>query len=176
MPIVEPEVLMAGDHSLAECDQVTEAVLREVFEQLDTQGVALEAMLVKPNMVLSGAAYSIQQTTDAVAAATLDCLRGAVPAAVAGIAFLSGGQSGDLATARLAAMNAPALTRLPWPIAFSFGRAIQQPAMSIWGGDDDKDAHVDRAQQALLRRARANRDGRRGMDGRTGVLGTGGTV
>ncbi|MDQ2853057.1 MAG: fructose-bisphosphate aldolase class I [Actinomycetota bacterium] len=160
VPIVEAEVLMAGDHSLAECDRTTEAVLREVFAQLRAEGVVLEAMLLKPNMVISGADYPVQQPADSVAATTLDCLREVVPAAVAGIAFLSGGQTGDLATARLAAMNAPGLTPAPWPLAFSFGRAIQEPALTIWGGDD---AQVRRAQQALLQRAGSNRDARRGI-------------
>lgn len=158
VPIVEPEVLMAGDHSLARCDEVTQRVLEEVFAQLKTQDVVLEAMLLKPNMILAGSESRIGEEPDTVAAATLDCLRGAVPAAVAGIAFLSGGQSGDLATARLAAINNPALAPTPWPIGFSFGRAIQQPALRIWDGQED---NVTSAQHALLRRATANRDARR---------------
>ncbi len=161
VPVVEPEVLMTGDHTLARCAQVTSDVLGEVFAQLHTQGVALEAMLLKPNMVLPGLDCPTQDSVEVVAAATLRCLRRVVPAAVAGIAFLSGGQSGDLATARLAAMNTPALAPLPWPVAFSFGRAIQQPALTIWDG---RDANTERAQQALLRRATANRDARRGED------------
>jgi fructose-bisphosphate aldolase class I len=150
VPIVEPEVLMAGAHTLARCAQVTEDVLQEV----------LEAMLLKPNMILAGTDCPEQESVQAVAAATLTCLRRSVPAAVAGIAFLSGGQSGDLATARLAAINAdPDL--LPWPVAFSFGRAIQEPALSIWDGQD---ANTDRAQQALLARAGSNQAARRGDD------------
>ncbi len=167
VPIVEPEVLMDGEHTLGRCGQVTDVVLHEVFAQLHTQGVVLEAMLLKPNMILPGSACPTQDlpaAVAAVAAATISCLRRAVPAAVAGIAFLSGGQSGDLATARLAAINSPALAPLPWPVAFSFGRAIQEPALTIWGGQD---TNVERAQQALLRRATANRDARRGMDTRT---------
>ncbi len=159
VPIVEPEVLMAGEHTLARCAQVTEDVLGEVFAQLHTQGVVLEAMLLKPNMILPGADCTTRDCLDAVTAATLRCLRRAVPAAVAGIAFLSGGQSGDLATARLAAINNPTTPPLPWPVAFSYGRAIQQPALTIWDGQD---ANTDPAQQALLRRATANRDARRG--------------
>nr|MDQ2710594.1 fructose-bisphosphate aldolase class I [Actinomycetota bacterium] len=147
VPIVEPEVLMDGEHTLARCGQVTEEVLHEVFAQLHTQGVVLEATLLKPNMVLPGLACPTQVSVDAVAAATIGCLRRAVPAAVVGIAFLSGGQSGDLATARLAAMNSPTFAPLPWPIAFSFGRAIQEPALTIWGG---LGANIGRAQQALL--------------------------
>ncbi len=166
VPIVEPEVLMAGRHTLAQCGQVTEEVLHEVFAQMRTQGVALEAMLLKPNMVLPGLACPTQDSVAAVAAATLRCLRRAVPAAVAGIAFLSGGQSGDLATARLAAINNPTNSLLPWPVAFSFGRAIQQPALTIWHGQE---ANAGRAQQALLRRATSNRDARRGENTTTDV-------
>ncbi|MDQ2796290.1 MAG: fructose-bisphosphate aldolase, partial [Actinomycetota bacterium] len=129
--------------------------------QLHTQGVVLEAMLLKPNMILPGSACTTQDSVDVVAAPTLRCRRRASPVAVAGIAFLSGGRSGDLARARLAAMNDRALAPLPWRVAFSFGRAIQQPALTIWDGQD---ANVDRAQQALLRRSTANRDARRGKD------------
>ncbi len=160
VPIVEPEVLMDGEHTMARCGQVTDDVLHEVFAQLHTQGVALEAMLLKPNMILPGLDCPNQDSVDAVAAATLRCLRRSVPAAVAGIAFLSGGQSGDLATARLAAMNKPASAPLPWPVAFSFGRAIQQPALSLWDGQE---ANVHPAQQALLARSRSNRDARAGQ-------------
>jgi fructose-bisphosphate aldolase class I len=164
VPIVEPEVLTAGEHTLARCAQVTEDVLNEVFTQLHTQGVRLEAMLLKPNMILPGSTGPTQDCVEAVAAATIRCLRRAVPAAVAGIAFLSGGQSGDLATARLAAMNSPLFAPLPWPITFSFGRAIQQPALTIWDGQN---ANVERAQQALLQRAESNRDARRGDESMT---------
>jgi fructose-bisphosphate aldolase class I len=166
VPIVEPEVLMDGEHTLARCSQVTEDVLHEVFAQLRTQGVVLEAILLKPNIILPGSSCQTQDPIDAVAAATISCLRRAVPAAVAGIAFLSGGQSGDLATARLAAINNPRNSPLPWPVAFSFGRAIQQPALSIWDG---KDANAHSAQQALLARSKSNRDARRGDAPTTGV-------
>ncbi len=158
VPIVEPEVLMAGEHTLARCGQVTEQVLDEVFVQLRTQGVALEGMLLKPNMIVPGSSCPNQESTETVADATITCLRRAVPAAVAGIAFLSGGQSGDLATARLAGIDSDR-GRLPWPVAFSFGRAIQQPALTIWDGEA---ANVTRAQHALLQRATANQDARRG--------------
>jgi fructose-bisphosphate aldolase class I len=160
VPIVEPEVLMAGEHTLARCAQVTEDVLHEVFAQLRTQGVALEAMLLKPNMVLPGLSCPTQDPADAVAAATISCLRRAAPAAVPGITFLSGGQSGELASSRLAAMNSPTFAPLPWPLAFSFGRAIQQPALTIWAG---RDANVARAQEALLHRAESSRNARRGI-------------
>jgi fructose-bisphosphate aldolase class I len=159
VPIVEPEVLMEGEHTLARCGEVTEEVQRTVFSQLYTQGVMLEGIILKPNMVLPGSACPTQETVDAVAGATVRCLLRAVPAAVPGIAFLSGGQSAELASARLNAMNAEFKSRLPWALAFSFARAIQQPAMEIWRGEE---AHVLAAQQALYHRARCNRAARRG--------------
>lgn len=159
VPIVEPEVLMTGEHTLARCGQVTEEVLHVVFNQLAEQAVVLEGMLLKPNMILPGLDCPVQDPIQVVADATRTCLRRAVPAAVAGIAFLSGGQSGDLATTRLTAINSRTDPPLPWPVAFSFGRAIQQPALTIWGGQD---AHATRAQQALQQRVAANRDARRG--------------
>jgi fructose-bisphosphate aldolase class I len=119
----------------------------------------LEGMILKPNMVLPGSACPTQETVDAVAGATVRCLLRAVPAAVPGVAFLSGGQSAELASARLNAMNAGVKSRPPWALAFSFARAIQQPAMEIWRGEE---AHVLAAQQALYHRARCNRAGRRG--------------
>ncbi|RAL30842.1 fructose-bisphosphate aldolase class I [Rhodococcus sp. AQ5-07] len=161
VPVVEPEVLMAGEHTLSRCGRVTEDVLRLVFDQLEEQGVVLEGMLLKPNMILPGRDCLIQDPVQAVADATRTCLRRAVPAAVAGIVFLSGGQSGDLATIRLAAVNDGTGSPLPWPVAFSFGRAIQQPALTIWDG---RDANVTRAQQAIQRRVTANRNARRGTD------------
>lgn len=159
VPIVEPEVLMEGDHTLAQCFEVTEEVLHVVFNQLYTQGVMLEGVILKPNMVLPGLACSIQETPDEVADATVTCLLRTVPAAVPGIAFLSGGQSGELASIRLNAMNQRFKSRLPWALTFSFARAIQHPAMGIWSGQD---ARVKAAQQALLQRARCNRAARRG--------------
>jgi len=159
VPIVEPEVLMEGEHTLARCGEVTEEVQRTVFSQLYTQGVMLEGMILKPNMVLPGSACPTQETVDAVAGATVRCLLRAVPAAVPGVAFLSGGQSAELASARLNAMHAGFKSRLPWALAFSFARAIQQPAMEIWRGEE---AHVLAAQQALYHRARCNRAARRG--------------
>jgi fructose-bisphosphate aldolase class I len=159
VPIVEPEVLMTGEHTLARCGQVTEQVLLEVFSQLHAQGVVLEEMLLKPNMILPGLDSSVQESAGTVADATISCLRRAVPAAVAGIAFLSGGQSGDLASSRLNAINNADRSPLPWPVAFSFGRAIQEPALTIWDGQD---ANVARAQHALLQRSKSNQDARRG--------------
>lgn len=159
VPVVEPEVLMDGTHSLARCLEVTESALQTVFSQLYTQGVQLDGMLLKPNMVLPGLSSAGQVTVDAVADATVACFMRVVPAAVTGIMFLSGGQSAELASARLNAMNLRYKSRLPWALAFSFARAIQQPAMEIWLGQD---AHVAAAQQALLHRARCNRAARRG--------------
>jgi fructose-bisphosphate aldolase class I len=159
VPVVEPEVLMEGGHTLERCREVTEEVQRAVFSQLYTQGVTLEGIILKPNMVLPGSTCPKQETVDAVADATVRCLLRAVPAAVPGIAFLSGGQSADLASARLNAMNVRFQSRLPWALAFSFARAIQQPALEIWRGEE---AHVVAAQRALQHRARCNRAARRG--------------
>jgi len=159
VPVVEPEVLMDGDHTLERCAEVTEEVLRTVFHQLYIQRVMLEGMILKPNMVLPGLTCPQQETVEEVADATVKCLLQAVPAAVSGIAFLSGGQPAELASARLNAMNARFKSRLPWALAFSFARAIQQPALEIWQGEE---AHVVAAQQALDHRARCNRAARQG--------------
>jgi fructose-bisphosphate aldolase class I len=159
VPIVEPEVLMDGAHTLVRCGEVTEEVLRTVFHQLYIQRVVLEGMLLKPNMVLPGLACPEQAPVDEVADATVNCLLRSVPAATAGIAFLSGGQSAELASARLNAMNVRFKARLPWALAFSFARAIQQPALEIWKGEE---THVSAAQQALVHRANCNRAARRG--------------
>jgi fructose-bisphosphate aldolase class I len=158
VPVVEPEVLMDGEHTLDRCCKVTEEVLRTVFSQLYTQGVMLEGMILKPNMVLPGATCPKQEAVDDVADATVRCLLRSVPAAVPGIAFLSGGQSAELASARLNAMNARFKSRIPWALAFSFARAIQQPALEIWRGQE---ANVSAAQQALYHRASCNRAARR---------------
>ena len=159
VPVVEPEVLMDGDHTLARCREVTEEVLRTVFNELYTQRVMLEGMILKPNMVLPGLTCPEQATVDEVAAATVECLLRAVPAAMPAIAFLSGGQPGELASAHLNAMNLRFKSRRPWALAFSFARAIQQPALQIWQG---KEANRLAAQQALYRRASCNRAARRG--------------
>ena len=164
VPVIEPEVLMDGDHTLDRCRQVTQEVLRTVFHQLETQGVMLEGMLLKPNMVLPGLTCPCQETVEAVADATMTCLLRTVPAAVPGIAFLSGGQSPELASARLNAMNSDAMnarlkSHRPWALAFSFARAIQQPALELWHGEE---ANVEVAQRALLHRAECNRAARRG--------------
>ena len=158
VPIVEPEVLMDGDHSLDRCAEVTGRTLDVVFAHLKQQGVSLEGMLLKPNMVLPGLDHAQQATAEEIADATVACLRQHVPAAVAGIAFLSGGQTGPEATARLNAMHTRHRS-LPWPLTFSFGRAIQEPALHIWHGDD---AQRSAAQQALLFRARLDSAARKG--------------
>jgi fructose-bisphosphate aldolase class I len=159
VPVVEPEVLMDGDHSLEECYKATDEVLRTVFSQLFAQRVMLEGMILKPNMVLPGLACTTQETVVEVADATMRCFLRAVPAAVPAIAFLSGGQSAELASARLNEMNVRFRSRLPWAVAFSFSRAIQQPALEIWKGQE---ANVPAAQQALYHRARCNQAARRG--------------
>ena len=159
VPIVEPEVLMDGAHTLERCCEVTEEVLGRVFNHLRSQPVMLEGMLLKPNMVVPGLAFPTQETVDEVADATVRCLLRAVPPAVPGIAFLSGGQSAELASARLNAMNVRFKSQLPWALAFSFARAIQQPALAIWRGEDE---HVAAAQRALYHRARCNQAARRG--------------
>lgn len=162
VPVVEPEILMGGDHSLSRSGDVTEALLRAVFEQLAAQGVALEAMILKPGMVTAGLKHAVQPSIAAVAEATVASLLRVVPAAVPGVAFLSGGQSPSLASSRLNAMNRSGRgggAALPWALTFSFARAIQQPALEVWKGSAD---NVAAAQQVLLHRARLNRAARRG--------------
>ncbi|RSZ37032.1 MULTISPECIES: class I fructose-bisphosphate aldolase [unclassified Variovorax] len=159
VPIVEPEVLMDGGHSLARCAEVTEEVLHRTFSELRAQGVLLEGMLLKPNMVLPGLKAPTQDSVDAVAEATVGCLLRTVPAAVPGVAFLSGGQPAPLASARLNEMNIRFGSRLPWALTFSFSRAVQQPALDAWKGDA---ANVAVAQKALVLRTGANRAARRG--------------
>ena len=159
VPIVEPEVLMAGVHTLQQCAAVTEDVLNALFGQLRTQGVMLEGTILKPNMALPGSDCPVQATLEEIAATTVTCFLRTVPAAVPAIAFLSGGQPAELASARLNAMNLRFRGRLPWALAFSFARALQQPALEIWRGEDD---HVSAAQEALLHRAECNRAARRG--------------
>ena len=157
VPIVEPEILMDGDHTIDESFLATERVLSEVFHQLIHQNVEFEGMLLKPNMVLSGYECPTQASVEEVADHTVRCFRLVVPAAVPGIVFLSGGQSDELATAHLSAMNR--LGPHPWQISFSYGRALQAPALKAWGGKADQ---VAAGQAAYLKRARLNgaaRDG-----------------
>jgi fructose-bisphosphate aldolase class I len=159
VPIVEPEVLMDGDHTIKQCAEVTEATLRMVFGQLYRQRVALEGMILKPNMVLPGRECPVQAGVEEVADATVGCLLRAVPAAVPGVAFLSGGQDAQLAAARLNTMNVRWRTRLPWFLTFSYSRAIQQPALDSWKGEE---GNVAAAQKILYLRARCNSMARRG--------------
>lgn len=159
VPIVEPEVLMEGSHTLQRCREVTEEVLHAVFDQLNEQRVILEGMILKPNMVLPGSTCPKQESVDEVADETIGCLLRTVPAAVPGIAFLSGGQSAELASARLNAMNVRFKSHLPWAVTFSFSRAIQQPALDLWQG---KDSNIVAAQKALAHRARCNGAAHRG--------------
>jgi len=159
VPVVEPEVVVDGDHTLQRCCAVTQETLRTVFDQLWTQRVILEGMLLKPNMVLPGLTCPQQETVEAVADATVRCLLRVVPAAVPGVTFLSGGQRTELASARLNAMNLRFKSRLPWALTFSFSRAIQQPALEIWRGDKSQAVA---AQRALYHRVSCNRAARRG--------------
>ncbi|MEG5058572.1 fructose-bisphosphate aldolase class I [Microcoleus sp. A2-C5] len=159
VPIVEPEVLMAGDHTRSQCGEVTAKVLQTVFQHLYTQRVMLEGMILKPNMVLPGLTCPQQASVEEVAEDTVQCLLRSVPAAVPGIAFLSGGQSCELASARLNAMNLKFKVRSPWALTFSYARAIQQPALELWHG---KESNVLAAQQALLHRAKCNGAARQG--------------
>jgi fructose-bisphosphate aldolase class I len=159
VPIVEPEVLMDGDHTLKQCARVTEKTLHAVFSQLYRQRVLLEGMILKPNMVLSGRDCPTQAGVEQVADTTVSCLLRAVPAAVPGVAFLSGGQNAELASARLNAMNLRWRSKIPWVLTFSFSRAIQQPALDTWRGKEDNKGA---AQKALYHRARCNGMARRG--------------
>ena len=159
VPVVEPEVLMDGAHTLERCFEVTEKMLREVFRQLYTQRVMLEGMILKPNMVVPGLASIKQDTVEEVADATVTCFMRTVPAAVPAIAFLSGGQSAELASERLNAMNVRFKSRMPWALSFSFSRAIQQPALELWKGQE---ANVQAAQRALYHRAFCNQAARNG--------------
>ena len=152
VPIVEPEVLMDGSHSIERCEEVTGTVLHAVFRALSEQGVWLERMLLKPNMVIAGKECPHSASVQEVATATLRCLRRHVPAAVPGIVFLSGGQEDRVATAHLDAIN-----RLPgpkpWRISFSYGRALQDPALEAWHGRDE---NLEAGREALYQRARCN--------------------
>jgi fructose-bisphosphate aldolase class I len=152
VPIVEPEVLMDGDHTIERCAEVTEAALHAVFAELHRQRVALEAMLLKPNMILPGKSCPRPASVQEVAETTIRTLRRAVPAAVPGIVFLSGGQNDVDATAHLNAMNAMAETH-PWPLSFSYGRALQSAAQQAWKGDPGR---IAAGQRAFHHRARLN--------------------
>jgi len=158
VPIVEPEVLMDGANDIATCARVTEEVLHAVFHALHRQHVVLELMLLKPNMVLPGLDCPRQAASEEVASVTLTCLRRTVPAAVPGINFLSGGQQDEAATANLSATNA-GLQKQPWALSFSYGRALQAPALKAWRGEP---ANTAAGQRALAKRARLNAAARAG--------------
>ena len=150
-PIVEPEVIMDGAHDIGRCQEVTEEVLEVVYRELHLQEVYLEGTILKPNMIISGKKCATQASAEDVAQKTVETLLRCVPAAVPGIMFLSGGQSEEDATTHLDLMNAG--SDLPWKLSFSYGRALQQSALSAWKGDS---ANVAAGQQAFLERARAN--------------------
>jgi fructose-bisphosphate aldolase class I len=152
VPMVEPEVLMDGTHSLDESFEVTEATLRSLFHQMYEQNVLLEGAILKASMVISGSEASDRAGVQEVAEATCQCLLNAVPAALAGVVFLSGGQSDEEATAHLDAMNK--LGTFPWPLSFSYGRALQAAALSVWG--ENISANTAAAQMRLAHRARMN--------------------
>lgn len=152
VPIVEPELLMDGKHDLKRCQIATENVLQEVFHQLNLQGILLEGIILKPSMVIQGSECQTQASVDEVANATVSTLLRTVPAAVPTINFLSGGQSAELATAHLSAMNRNH-PNLPWQLSFSYGRALQAPSLTIWQGDI---RNVEAAKQALHKRAKLN--------------------
>ena len=158
VPIVEPEVLMDGDHSIERSFEVTSRTLHAVFTELRDQRVQPEGMLLKPNMVLSGYSASTQADHEEVAHETMRCFYRHVPAAVPGIVFLSGGQSDEDATANLNAMNA--IGPHPWQLSFSYGRALQAPALKAWGG---KPENVEAAQRSYYHRAKMNGAARTGM-------------
>lgn len=159
VPVVEPEVLMDGEHDIDTCQRVTEAALDAVFAALKAHGVVLEGMILKPNMVISATDCPTQAKADEIAAKTVATLRRCVPAAVPGITFLSGGQSEEEATLNLAVMNAK-FGPLPWKLSFSYGRALQASALKAWGG---KAANEAAARAAMLERARLNSEASAGM-------------
>jgi fructose-bisphosphate aldolase class I len=144
---------------MEQCRQVTEKVLQAVFVALKQKGVAFEGMILKPNMVVPGLECQTQESVNEVADATVKLLMQTVPPNVAGVAFLSGGQSGELAAQRLSAMNANYKAQLPWPLTFSYSRAIQYPAIELWHG---KEENVKAAQESLYSRAIANQAATRG--------------
>ena len=150
VPIVEPEVLMDGNHDIDTCDSVTEETLRALYQELYEQRVVLEGTLLKPNMIISGSTCQQQASVEEVAARTIACLKRAVPAAVPGIVFLSGGQSDEDATRHLNAMNKEG-EELPWKLSFSYGRALQSAPLKAWAG-----GNLELGQQAFFQRAQAN--------------------
>jgi len=159
VPIVEPEVLIDGNHTIDRCSEVTTKSLHEVFRQLYLQNVAYDQMILKPSMVISSLNCPVQATVEEVATATMHCLLNTVPPAVPGIAFLSGGQTKEQSSAHLNAMNIMFKSQSPWRVTFSYARAIQQPALEYWRGDS---GNVAEAQKLLLHRASCNSAASRG--------------
>ena len=157
VPIVEPEILMEGTHTIERCEEITETTLKRVYFELHAHRVVLEGTLLKPNMVLSGTDCPMQAGVQEVAEATVRCFRRAIPAAVPGIVFLSGGQSAKIATEHLNAMNA--IGNCPWELSFSYGRALQGPTLEAWGGNP---ANVSKAQKTFYHRAKCNSAARYG--------------
>lgn len=158
VPIVEPEVMLAGDHDIERCSQVTTQTLTALFDQLRIQRVALEGTILKASMVLPGKDCPERASIEEVARATLRCLYNCVPPALPGVAFLSGGQTPEEASAHLNMINAIDEGRAPWALTFSYARALQEPALSIWKGDN---ANAGKAQAVLLHRAKCNSDAAR---------------
>ena len=160
VPIVEPEVLMDGSHSIERCFDATERILRRTFEELAAQRVNLEGILLKPNMVLSGHEAQDRASAEQVASSTIECFKRTVPAAVPGIVFLSGGQGDKEATVNLDAINRRATAEgAPWELSFSYGRGLQATPLKAWGGSP---SDIGKAQKALLQRARLTSAARRG--------------
>ena len=154
VPIVEPEVLIEGDHTIERCYEVTETTLEEVFEELNHQGVAPEGTILKASMVISGKKAAKQSTVEEVADQTLRCLNATLPKNLAGVVFLSGGQGDELATAHLNKMNQMPRGDASWPLSFSYARAIQNPVLKIWA--ENPTSNVAKAQAALLFRSKMN--------------------
>ncbi|MEP6759731.1 MAG: class I fructose-bisphosphate aldolase, partial [Actinomycetota bacterium] len=151
VPIVEPEILMDGDHDLAACEEATGRTLDALYRQLAAHRVDLPGSLLKVNMIVPGSGNAVQDDDHAIAEATIRCLRATVPVGVPGVVFLSGGMGDEQATSRLNEMNR--IGGLPWKLSFSYGRALQAPALTAWGGDP---ANVAAGQQALAHRATMN--------------------
>lgn len=151
VPIIEPEVLIDGDHTLERCYEVSEAVLRATFQACYSQRVSAEHLILKASMVISGKACPTQASEEQVADMTVECLKRAVPAALPGVVFLSGGQSDEKAAAHLSLMNSRHAGRLPWPLTFSYSRALHQAALKAWSG---RESNLQAAQAVFAHRAR----------------------
>ena len=158
VPIVEPEVLMNGSHTIEDCYEVSQRTLNVVFEQLIMHHVLLDGIVLKPNMIISGLDCNEQASVEKVSELTFKCLKDNVPSDVPGIAFLSGGQSSDLATAHLNTMNEKYMDNMPWNLTFSYGRALQEDALKVWAGSNRLDA-----QKALMFRSHSNSLATKGM-------------